>query len=493
MSKYLIKILAVCAFVVLLPLAIVATALGVTESSACTLNLFISGNVNANASAKVLIDGKESVKFTAVKNSQVELTFESEGYYFLGWFEGTKETFKPESDPISKDARFTYTIENINSNLTAVCLEKTYNITFKNYESLNGVFVYGQSLPQAPVGSESESTFIGWTLESESGIFNNATFSASSKDAFAVNITLEPVFSDEKIVTYFDVNDNVIETKHFNKEQFNSFKLKTAEELSAYITKGYTLAGFVSKDDGTMIDDAFIANLISKDFSTAPLNIKLVEEIATFKMNVKFHESSDVFKELECRIDVEGLTGADQFTRGGYSFAGIKVGDAIYKKVENDFVNSDGIALSSVIFDGATEGVAVWDFSVWSQENQEQINIPMTITSEAYDKDGEVIRVKGIKDGNKEVIFNNSKISSIGDQADKIQLEDKIVDVLLNYDSFENIDGEAVELKSIRVSLKGGMNAIVISDKDATYLDLARVINEGKWIDKDILITFIFA
>ncbi len=242
-----------------------------------------------------------------------------------------------------------------------------------------------------------------------------------------------------------------------------------------------------------MIDDAFIANLISKDFSTAPLNIKLVEEIATFKMNVKFHESSDIIKELECRIDVEGLTGADQFTREGYSFAGIKVGDAIYKKAENDFVNSDGIALSSVIFDGATEGVAVWDFSVWTPANQEQINIPMTITSEAYDKDGEVIRVKGIKDGNKEVIFNNSKISSIGDQADKIQLEDKIIDVLLNYDSFENVDGEAVELTGIRVSLNGGMNATVISDKDATYLDLARVIKEGNWIDEDILITFIFA
>ncbi len=499
MSKYLIKILAVCAFVVLLPLAIVATALGVTESSACTLNLFISGNNNANASAKVLINSEESTKFTAVKNSQVELTFESEGYYFIGWFNGTKDTFKPESDPVSKDARFTYTIADVNSNLTAVCVEKTYNIRFKGFESFNGTFVYGQNLPQAPAGSESESTFIGWTVENESGFFNTATFNASSADASAVTINVEPVFSDEKIVTYYDVNDNVIETKHYNEEQFANFTLKTAEELSANITHGYRLAGFVSKDDGTVIDEVFIANLINKDFSTAPLNIKLVEEIGTFKMNVKFHASSDEVKELQCRIDVDGVTGADQFTRTGYTFKGIKVGDVIYTKSGNDFVNADETTLSSVIIDGSTEGVAVWEFGNEADNVKATSNsINVIFTANAGRNESDItIGVVGIDEsGNKTAIRETSKIIEFSDDADGIKLEDKIFEKLLGYNSYaeyagKDSVGKTVTLKEVSFEKNGGVENALPLDKDETFLTLAQKAS-GAWEGSGIRITFIF-
>ena len=94
MSKYLIKILSICAFVVLLPLIITATALTVTETRAFSLSVDISGNTNERYSASVLINDKEENKFTSIKNTNVELTFVADAYDFIGWFKGSKTPLK---------------------------------------------------------------------------------------------------------------------------------------------------------------------------------------------------------------------------------------------------------------------------------------------------------------------------------------------------------------------------------------------------------------
>lgn len=94
MSKYLIKILSICAFVIVLPLAILGTALCVTETRDYTLSLYMVGNESDGAaSARLLIDGeeKEGNKVTVRKNTMVTIECDIQGYDFDAWYLGTAE------------------------------------------------------------------------------------------------------------------------------------------------------------------------------------------------------------------------------------------------------------------------------------------------------------------------------------------------------------------------------------------------------------------
>ena len=179
MSKYLIKILSICAFVVLLPLIITATALTVTETRAFSLSVDISGNTNERYSASVLINDKEENKFTSIKNTNVELTFVADAYDFIGWFKGSKNTFKEDDAPISKENKFTYNLTE-NSYLTAVCKEKVFTVKYKgtDYEG-NTLVIDDQTLNYgAELVFSDNSDFAGWKIvgDASNKIYKNAEF-----------------------------------------------------------------------------------------------------------------------------------------------------------------------------------------------------------------------------------------------------------------------------------------------------------------------------
>ena len=64
MSKYLVKILSICALVVMLCVSVVGAGISVSEAIGCTLTLVQSGSGSAEgakSNVKILLDGKEQL------------------------------------------------------------------------------------------------------------------------------------------------------------------------------------------------------------------------------------------------------------------------------------------------------------------------------------------------------------------------------------------------------------------------------------------------
>lgn len=148
MSKQLIKILVICAVVVLCPLVIVAVALLSTEAVGCSLTINGAGIEKVGETdfggkssiVKIMINGQEqqSNEVEVTKNDEVTVTFEGVGYDFVGWYNGNYNEINFESDEkLSDQTSYTFKITK-NTVLTAVRNVKTYNVSYKgNFDDEN--------------------------------------------------------------------------------------------------------------------------------------------------------------------------------------------------------------------------------------------------------------------------------------------------------------------------------------------------------------------
>lgn len=281
MSKYLIKILAICAFVMLLPLAAVATSLAVVGTREYTLRVDIAGDTNTSASANVLINGQDMDLITVVAGTTVELSFENTGYDFLGWYEGTEGTYKPDAEPISNQARFSLKITD-NTDLTAVCISKQYTVNYTGFKE-DGVteisyskdgYEYGEALDiPTKANEDSIAEFVGWRVVGGTETYTSATFPQSGV------VTVLAVWSDTKIVTYYDAQGQVISSssRYYNSETIGSFNLMSASDAENYVSDGHHFVRFKYLESNVEIN-ADEVERIKNNFNTTPLNIQIVEE-----------------------------------------------------------------------------------------------------------------------------------------------------------------------------------------------------------------------
>ena len=309
MSKYLIKILAICAFVMLLPLAAVATSLAVVGTREYTLRVDIAGDTNTSASANVLINGQDMDSITVVAGTTVELSFENTGYDFLGWYEGTEGTYKPDAEPISNQARFSLKITD-NTDLTAVCISKQYTVNYTGFKE-DGVteisyskdgYEYGEALDiPTKANEDSIAEFVGWRVVGGTETYTSATFPQSGV------VTVLAVWSDTKIVTYYDAQGQVISSssKYYNSETIGSFNLMSASDAENYVSDGHHFVRFKYLESNVEIN-ADEVERIKNNFNTAPLNIQIVEEADAYNLTFTgFNETG-----------VEDTTYSRQYTFG---------------------------------------------------------------------------------------------------------------------------------------------------------------------------------
>ena len=117
MSKHLVKILSVCALVVLLMVSVVGAAIGVTEAVGCILTIADASreseaekeNENVNHKVVVKVNGKVQDKnvLQIGKYSEVTLEYQATGYEFKGWYVGN---YNVETDK-AVETKITYTFD----------------------------------------------------------------------------------------------------------------------------------------------------------------------------------------------------------------------------------------------------------------------------------------------------------------------------------------------------------------------------------------------
>lgn len=300
MSKYLVKILSICAFVIIIPLAILATALCVTGSASYKVRLYIVGQdaEASTANCKVLVNGKESKNnvFSFAKGEEAILTFESEGYDFVGWYNGTDKTYNGEEAPVT--ANVTYSIKVTgNVSMTAKCAIKTYEVTYKGFQKDKvtpfdyGTITYKYGKELVKINDES---FRGWRVEGTDDYYTNATFPISGKVDVVGN------WIDEKKVVYFD-GEKELYSNYYSKDALSVLTLldENSPIVKAAITDenggiAYRFLGWTDAE-GTMVADltGYVANF---DAST-PVNLYIKKEKILYK-NVSFNDGDVAIKAI---------------------------------------------------------------------------------------------------------------------------------------------------------------------------------------------------
>ena len=224
MSKQLIKILVICALVVICPLVIVGVALMSQEAVGCTLTIYDGGVEKMgetdfggkSSNVTIMVDGKahDSNKITLTKRSEVTVTYEGVGYDFVGWFNGNYNEINVETDKVlNKVGEFTYTFEiEKDTVLTAVRNVKTFNVSYAgNYDDNSTVMdvvskTYEYNEPLATVEAKSEKyALAGWheydQVEDVKGS-NTKVANFGSKD-----VTLYPTWERQYKFEFYGVAD----------------------------------------------------------------------------------------------------------------------------------------------------------------------------------------------------------------------------------------------------------------------------------------------
>lgn len=292
MSKYLIKILSICAFVILLPLVVVGGALCVTEAIGITLTVKaagIEGGVNTESHVAIYIDGHKQDNNTIKikKNTTVKVEYEGVGYDFLGWYQGSYNEVAPKIannkaktiDGNEKKTTCEFIVRG-NTTLTAVRNVKTYTVSYegkmadgtKDIDLPTENLLYGQDLA---VLADQEGTcqLKGWyvkgTEEQEGAVTTQvATFDQSGE------YVLVPYWVDQAAIQY-----TLHVQYHAQSTETQDVTFSLAEKFGAYRERaGYELLGFKCGDTIYNETSANFTGLIEAADANNEINVVAVWE-----------------------------------------------------------------------------------------------------------------------------------------------------------------------------------------------------------------------
>lgn len=364
MSKYLIKILSICAFVILLPLVVVGAALCVTEAIGVKVTVAadgLEGGEGATSQVSIYIGGEKQEESTIVikKNTEVTVTYEGTGYDFQGWYNGNYAEIAEGAKAVSDKESYTFLVRG-NTVLTAVRNIKKYTITYAgkmddgttdvNVEPATQEYAYGEQLVDlAPVVAGRALT--GWYVagsETEVGAVATKVANFEQSGAYTVN----PLWDDQMIVAYYK-GAQFIHSDVVSSDEVATYQLLagTDEKVVNVLTPGYSFGGWVDgANDVTVLPE----------YKVAGYTLQLKETLNNYVVSVKYHALSADTQDVSYNV-VNGF-GNYNVVRTGYTLQGFKYNNKVYAYDETakDYLN-DGAKLSTeVLAHDGLDVVAVW-------------------------------------------------------------------------------------------------------------------------------------
>ena len=164
MNKNLAKIITICVLAVVIPVAVIVTAVCLSSAVEYSLTLAVKGFVENAGEYTITVNGEnyeEPVKFLKNKDITVELT--STGYNFEGWYNG--ESISEADEAVSETAKYTFKLTG-NTTLTAVVDLIKFNVS---YDGADAEVAYGSSLKAMPALDANNYAFAGWYYTDASG------------------------------------------------------------------------------------------------------------------------------------------------------------------------------------------------------------------------------------------------------------------------------------------------------------------------------------
>lgn len=402
MSKHLIKILSICALVVLVPLIVVGSAITVTQAAPATLTIYQGGNdgqyAGKSSTISILIDGVPQVDgqgqpvstITVKKHSTVAVHYEGTGYEFAGWYDGTAQEVDGTETPLSTNTTYEFTIRGTTS-LTAVRNAIQYQIQYSGtYDDGTAVgdiaedhintavqtVEYGTLL--ATLTPQAGATFGGWYVENgdetvtkgtTNAIFNNVDYKDENG---LITLTLKPVWSNQMLFTYYASDrSTIIWQDRITQEEFANYTLLSAdnENVISNTTPGYRFVEWVD-NVGNPVSIGDIT------YTTGEYSVYAREEVVSYDVTVEFNAIDTTDTTVITYNARDGFSDYSE-ERIGYTFQGLSYNGTLYSQDGSDYV-FNGTSLGEAVI--ANEGLTVtavwvceypdvtWDLTLISQE-----------------------------------------------------------------------------------------------------------------------------
>ena len=319
MSKLLIKILSICALVVLLPLVVVGASLSVTEAVGCSLTVAFAGDEGSadkqgknplTSNVIIKVDGKvqEENTIKVAKYSEVTVIYSGEGYNFKGWYEGEYyERIQDEKQPVDKKAEYTFELTH-DTVLTAVRDIKKYTIHYSGFyddgvtkiELPDEVREYNESLATpAPLA---HGTWSGWREVNANG--DEIGTSVKFANFGSPEVTLTAKWDDVMLVRFMDGGNEMFHQTVSKYDIENSnYTLPDTDNSNVKVPTGYEFKGW--KDaQGTAVESI-------EEFDQNGLTLYLDKELIVY--NITVYEDGNQKVADGITYDVEnGFSGLTQ-------------------------------------------------------------------------------------------------------------------------------------------------------------------------------------
>ena len=357
MSKHLMKILSICAIVILIPLIIIGAALCVTEVIPCTLTIYQAGNegdYQYTDSSKapfgeisIFIDGVEQVdkdgnlltKITVKKHTEVKVVFDessSKGYDFQGWYNGTPKEINDKSKVKETNPSYTFFIRG-NTSLTAIRNVKTYTVQYSGYYN-DGTAIadddsiiktaslqYNEPLlilsPKQMEGMDNSVLFKGWYVEGSSGeVVREACWDTSTIEG--QNYVLNAVWSNQMTVIYYNTNRERIATNYFTSSNYSNKLLSWNDDYNKYLTLGYEFSGWVDAEGKEYV--------LPQEFTEGIYSIFLKETPKKYNITIEKSEIDKTVATISFNV-VDKFQSGLPFERDYYNFVGLIYEGNLYK------------------------------------------------------------------------------------------------------------------------------------------------------------------
>lgn len=489
MSKHLMKILSICAMVILLPLIIVGAALCITEAIPVTLTIYQGGNegdisiyendASLAPSAKISIflrddtnsswieqideEGYPVTQVSVQKNDEIKVVFsDSVGYDFQGWYKGSPTEYNENSTARETKTEYTFFIRG-NTSLTAIRNVMTYSVQYTGLYNdgtniaddenlvLSETVQYNEPLlslsPKLIDGQtpENSAQFRGWVVEGSTGdVITRANFASSTLEGEAY--TLTAIWSNQATVIYWNSQNQRIATHYFTAENYSSDLLDWSDEYSTFLTRGYQFDSWVNGSGEEY--------KLPESFTEGVYNIYIKETPIVYSNTIEKSAIDNTQTTLTYDVANKFADGVP-FEREYYTFLGISYNGNLYAyTVDNTDPNNvitdyvyNGSSLGDIIVEnGSVEGAyAVWQSNYANYEWQFSFDGPL----QSPEGEQAYYPIVYYYDGTNyhqlttyplqsafEILFNIADDNN----PNSVQLEDKILDVYKQMKDYDFID-----------------------------------------------------
>ena len=370
MSNKLLKILAICIFATLIPVAVVAIAMAATMSAPYTVAVELKvdqeavGSYSKEISISVNDKARDGSSVGVKAGDKVTISFSGDAYDVEGFYAGNSSSVNESSQPLTEEGQATYSFTVADSaTITVWANAKTFDVSYVDAEGTPvakaETLIYGAELEVMPGAN-----FAGWQVVSapdgvrvDNTIYTQATFSASG------DYTLNPVYQEFITINYYD-GDTLIAQDTVYQTEYEAYALRGAddEKVIEAVDAGYAFVGWENNIGDAVADVP--AYVIGEEY-----NLYLAQEAISYTADVKFHKNSDQTTELTFNVE----NGFAQYqTRENYIFAGFEYDGTLYNYTVvssgvidyvNDLNEKLSVKIAQTLADASTHAqlTAVWD------------------------------------------------------------------------------------------------------------------------------------